>query len=119
MLAVASAGLIKYIYISYPANVMALFAQNSNYKILFWYSFKEDPQDSAEIKNYFQLYKVSPNFMNNYGDWLCIELLMLFLGLLMIYFYHHRFLSKLIPKILYNIYIWNLPVSIFLMNFIN
>lgn len=86
---------------------------------MFWYSFKEDTVDSSNINNYFQLYSVSPNFMNNFGDWLCIELLMFILGLLIIFFNQHHFLHKLIPKILYNTYIWNLPISIFLMNFIN
>jgi len=57
--------------------------------------------------------------MNNFGDWLFVELIIIGVGLIVIYCYNHKYLKKLIPKILYSTYIWNLPVSIFLMNFIN
>jgi len=57
--------------------------------------------------------------MNNFGDWLCIELIIVGVELLIIYCYNHKFFKNIIPNILINTYIWNLPVSIFLMNFID
>lgn len=57
--------------------------------------------------------------MNNFGDWLCIEILMVLIGWLIIFIYKKGFIKKLLPMIAYSSYIWNIPLSIFLMNFVS
>ena len=62
---------LKFLSINYPENIHQFFSSSYsiNWKIFFHYTFKENCiRDLILIENNFEIYEISPYFLNNFGD---------------------------------------------------
>ena len=77
--------LLKFVEISYPPMVIQMFeSRTSSPKLLFDFTFINNPSDSLAVPQLFQHYNVSVYFLNNVGEIVCEMGLLIFIATILL-----------------------------------
>ena len=121
--------MLKFISLNYPSNLMEFFIENANTHIKYFYKHKLDlePEDSYQLPPLYDIYNISPYFLDNAGDLLAQNLFFWGLGLFLIsldLIPYKNYKSKIFVKImralnlfLKNAIVWEFTIFMFFVNF--
>ena len=113
--------LLKYLEISYPEMVLEMFKANTNLPtLMFNYEFENSVDDVRKIPQLYTYYGVSPYFLENAGEQICKNLVLLGIGYILVIFLEKATSTSFLVKILnfvYSIVVWQFVLFFMLMYF--
>lgn len=113
--------LLKFLEISYPEMVLEMFKGNTNLPtFMFNYKFENSIEDIRKIPQLYTYYGVSPYFLENAGEQICKNLVLLGIGYALVVFLEKATSTSFLVKILnvvYSIFVWQFVLFFMLIYF--